>query len=46
MYDAGAAFRQFDQVDWTQTANAHIGVGDNIYLYGTDRIRALTREWP
>ncbi|GAB3141704.1 HNH endonuclease [Marisediminicola antarctica] len=43
-FDSDAAFAVHPEIDWSETASAHIHVGDTVYLYGTAPVSALTHE--
>ncbi|WP_312722421.1 HNH endonuclease signature motif containing protein [Mobilicoccus sp.] len=43
-FDADGAFRALPEVDWSETANAHIRVGDTVYLYATAPQKCLSHQ--
>ncbi|WP_218154310.1 HNH endonuclease [Micrococcus terreus] len=43
-FDAEEEFRQADEIFWSETANAHVGLGDTVFLYGTRPVQALTHQ--
>ncbi|MDI2035935.1 HNH endonuclease [Paenarthrobacter nitroguajacolicus] len=43
-FDSEAAFRDIPEVNWSEADNAHIAVGDDVYLYTTGPIAAITHK--
>jgi len=43
-FDSDAAFAAHPEIDWSETASAHIHRGDTVYLYGTAPVSGLTHE--
>lgn len=43
-YDPDRAFEALREVNWSETASAHIALGDVVYLYGTKPLQAITHE--
>ncbi|MGC5076631.1 HNH endonuclease [Agrococcus sp. DT81.2] len=41
-FDSDGAFAVRDEIDWSETGTARIGVGDVVLLYGTRPVSALT----
>ena len=43
-FDSDGAFKVHREIDWSETASAHINDGDIVYLYGTAPVSAITHQ--
>lgn len=43
-FDSEGAFRAMPEVNWSETDNSHIAVGDDVYLYSSYPIAAVTHK--